>query len=531
MEELSRSIQRWHSHSQCPFIDTVLLDIVSLCGTSLLQRCPSTSTLQSWTVITSAVGVGPKRILGLSGGDGDALLREALARLVVIDRISVRPDSSDIVGPTESQSLSDALMLLATDDADTCCAVLESLDNIMQTCSSSGSMIPVSSVMVFIHQIVVQATDAEVISKAQSVLADALTDDTSRAAFFALISADQTLHTLTHLESQCLEGPPSNMQSALHLFGVFLDHAFHTCIDRRRNVLEITVKYIRLLRVTIIDTNPFDTRFAAVQSLYTLTHIWTASRTSPQTQTLLLALSLILNDLLNDDDDEIRDTAALATANLLQAQHSPATKSAVPLLTSHRLAGYLSSAFADSSALATEALRRLTNTPAPATLFAIPCVHMLAADRTQDNALFATEKQNLYRDDALDAVFWARVLSTLSPAALSAAQRQGLGSWVVDALEVLGNTTAAEADAALGWTSKAEVFVLVVRVLSAADVVLHSGAVVDQGRVRSALRMFLDRAEAAEMHGLLLVRGEEVLRKSVMGILARVRESLRTATV
>jgi hypothetical protein len=155
---------------------------------------------------------------------------------------------------------------------------------------------------------------------------------------------------------------------------------------------------------------------------------------------------------------------------------------------------------------------------------------MLAADRTQDNALFATEKQNLYKDDALDAVFWARVLSDLSPAAISTAQRQGLAAWVIDALRVLGETAAEEPDAALGWTSKAEVFALVIRVLSVADVVLRSGAAVDQGRVRSALRVFLDQAEGAEVHGLVQVRGEEVLGKSVLGVLARVKETLRVVS-
>jgi hypothetical protein len=525
MKELNCLVPQWHSHGQCPFIDTVLLDIMSLCGTSLLRRDPSTDVLNSWTVVVSTVGVGPEHVLDLSGGDGDALLREALARLSIVDQIIVRADPSS----SRAQSFLDALMLLATDDPDTCCAVLDTIDNIVQTCSSSGLMKPTAEVMVLVHQVVLQATDAEVLSKAQSVLADALTDESSRSAFFAIVQASETLRTLTHLESQCLGGPPSNMQSALHLFGIFLDHAFQTCTEQRHTVLETTVKYIRLLRVTIIDTNPFDTRFAAVQSLYTLTHIWSTSRASPKTENLLLALSLVLYDLLNDDDDEIRDLAALATAKLLQAQQSTTTTAAaVPLLTTHALASYLCNAFPNSTALATEALRRLTHTPAPAALFSVPFAHMLAADRTQDNALFATEKQNLYKDDALDAVFWARVLSGLAPRALTAAQRQGLAAWVADALQVLSDTAASEPDAALGWTSKAEVFALVVGVLEAADVVLRSGAAADQGRMRRTLRVFLDQAEGAEVHGLILGRGEGVLRKSVLGVLARVKESLRS---
>jgi hypothetical protein len=526
MMELNRLVPQWYTHGQCPFIDTVLLDVVSLCGTSLLRRDCSRGALSSWTVVASDVGVGPEHVLGLSGGDGDALLREALARLSIVDQIIVRADPSS----ARAQSFLDALMLLTTDDADTCCAILDTIDNTVQTCSSSGSMKPTAEVMVLIHQVLLQATDAEVISKAQSVLADALADEFTRSAFFAFVQADTALQTLTHLESQCLAGPPSNMQSALHLFGIFLDHAFHTCPEQRRTVLGTAVKYIRLLRVTIIDTNPFDTRFAAAQSLCTLTHIWRATPTSPATAPLLLALSLLLYDLLNDDDDEIRDLAALATARLLRAQHSPTTTTtttpAVPLLTTHRLATYLCTAFRNSRALASEALRRLTHAPARTALFSTPFAHLLAADRTQDNALFATEKQNLYHDAALDAVVWARVLCGLSRAALTPAQRRGLAAWVADALRVLGDTAAGEADGALGWTSKSEVFALLVGVLEAADVVVRVGEAADQGRMRIALREFLDRAQRAEVHGLVLARGEGVLGKSVVGVLARLRESL-----
>ena len=529
MEKLNQLVPRWHSHGHCPFIDTVLLDIVSLCGTSLLRRNPSTDALNSWTVVASDLGVGPAHFLGLSGGDGDALLREALARLSIVDQIIVRADPSS----SRAQSFLDALMLLATDDPDTCCAVLDTIDNMVQTCSSSGLMKPTAEIMVLVHQVVLQATDAEVVSKAQSVLADALTDESSRSAFFAFVQTSKTLRTLTHLESQCLEGPPSNMQSALHLFGIFLDHAFRTCTEHRQTILETTVKYIRLLRVTIIDTNPFDTRFAAVQSLYTLNHIWSTSRASPKTENLLLALSLVLYDLLNDDDDEIRDLAALATAKLLQAQHSTTTTTAaaVPLLTTHKLASHLCTAYPTSTALATEALRRLTHTAAPAALFSVPFADMLAADRTQDNALFATEKQNLYKDDALDTVFWARVLAGLAPRALTAAQRDGLAAWATDALRVLSETASREADAALGWTSKIEVFALLVGVLEAADVVLRCGAAPDQGRMRKALRVFLDQAEGAEVHGLVLGLGEGVLRKSVVRLLARVKGSLCSVDV
>tara|TARA_R110002003_G_scaffold116_27_gene10299 strand:- start:15883 stop:17289 length:1407 start_codon:yes stop_codon:yes gene_type:complete len=466
--------------------------------------------------------------LGIDRYPADALWRQSLAQAFFIDRVILRDDSVDLMVSKNYQGIDEALALLADQDPDTCCAALSTLDDILKLNPSNGLAIPLDLIVAHIHSVVLNAVDAEVKSKAQAVLANALTNDSYRSAFFSLVPEEQVMTTLTKLESQCLTGPPSNMQSGLHLFGFFLDLAYHAYPAQQHTTLVTLARYIRLLRMTIIDTNPFDMRFAAVQSLAAIQHIWAARTTSKATAPLILGLSFVLYDLLNDDDDdEIRDTAALATGALLRAQDKPDTKDTVPLLTAQHLATWLSRTFSTSRFLVAEALRRLTNTPAPTPLFSVPFEKILARERQEDTALFATEKQNLYKDDTLDAVLWMRVLTALPASSIAPGTRVDTKTYILHALDVLARTAERERDGALGWLSKPEVFTLGIRVLCAAEVCLKWGDGEGRGEVLVALRRFADVAEKGEVHGLLLERVELVLEREVVGMMGRVAEILR----
>jgi hypothetical protein len=505
MQKLSGSAERWYIPSECPFTRAAFLDIVSTCGLAMLRRSGATSILPAWTELSTSVCLGPEYALQISDAPGGALLRTSLAQAFFIDRVILRDSSLGLMVSKEYQSIGDALVLLATEDQDTCCTALDTLDKILKVSTSSDITIPIDLVLAHIHRVLLEATDAEVVSKAQSVLADNILNPTFLGHFFALLNEHQVLLTLTKLETQSLAGPPSNTQSALHLLGPFLDHAFATYSFQRKIILSAIARYIRLLRMTIIDTNSFDTRFAAAQSLCALRYIWLASPTSRATSPIILSLCLILYDLLHDDDDEIRSLAAVATSHLLHI--SPT----VPILTSHHLATYLTTTFSESSDLSKEAVRRLTSTPSLST----PLEEVLQEARRHDTALFATEKQNLYKDDVLDALFWSRVLLHLSvPHPVQA----NLRAWLLHALSVLTQTASTDNDGALGWTSKPEVFTLVMRVICAAEVCLDKEVMV-------VLREFVDVGGRKGVHGLILGRVEGVLEKGVLGMLRVVKGS------
>jgi hypothetical protein len=96
---------------------------------------------------------------------------------------------------------------------------------------------------------------------------------------------------------------------------------------------------------------------------------------------------------------------------------------------------------------------------------------------------------------------------------------------VLDGLRVLTETAEIEEDGALGWSSKAEVFTLGMRVFCAAQVVMGFGGV-EKASVLKGMRGFADKGMKAGVQGLWVEKVEGVLRKQVLGCLVRVKGSL-----
>ncbi|KAL6704178.1 hypothetical protein ACN47E_008435 [Coniothyrium glycines] len=528
MNALTRAASSWYSTSDCGFIRSTFLDIVSQSGLSMLHRGDA-NLLPSWNQLATSVSLGPGFSLSSRHLRGNELLRNSLARAFFVDRVILQDKPCSQTGSGIYQSIEDALILLAQNDPDTCCATIDTLSEVLKIRPWSGSGISHSLLTSHILRVVLEATDLEVISKAQAVLADTLGNEDLKIEFLNLLSKHQVMSTLERLQEQCLQGPPSNMQSALRLIGSFLDTAYQQYQEEFAVISNTIARYIRILRMTTIDTNPFDTRFAAVQSLASLTHIWTLPTSSSASTALLLGLSFLLLDTLSDDDDEIRDLAATATAAFLRAQGHHTFTNTVPLLTSHRLATFLSKTFPENPFLHTECLRRLTSTPSPTRLFSIPFATAFQAASKQDTALFAQERQNLYKDDALDAVLYARILSAL-PAATAARTplANALRTWTLAALAFLAEKSSSTIDGALGWSSKPEVFALGMRVFCAAEVLLAWG--VGRREVLLALRRFADAAVEGEVHGLWVQRVEGVLAREVLGGLVRIKSGLLNVT-
>ncbi|CAN9318824.1 unnamed protein product [Alternaria alternata] len=525
MEQLGQYATSWYMTSDCPFVRAAFLDVVSICGKAMLQRANTISIIDAWKDLTTSITIGPEYEIGPSDRHGDALLRTSLAQVYMIDRVILRNDSLQIMVSDDYQTIGDALMLLANEDSDTCLEALETLDTILQMKASHDLTVPLSLVLAHIHRVVLEATDPEVISKSQAVLADALANNNLKSEFFSLVNEDQTMITLNKLQLQCIQGPPSNMQSAVHLLGSFLDHSYHTYPLRRAEILAAIARYIRLLRMTVIDTNPFDTRFAAIQSLSTLGSVFTLAPSGKATGSLVLGLAIVLYDLLNDDDDEIRDLAASTTGSFLRLQGKDTFKDTVPISTTHRLAAYLITAFSTSQYLATEAIRRLTNTHSPTLPFYIPFAETFAQEREEDTSLFAQEKQNLYKDDTLDTILWSRILCSLSSSATPESLRIGLTTWVLDGLTTLMQTAEKEGDGALGWSTKAEVFTLGMRIFCASEVVMKWGGG-EKVEVVKMLSRFSEVGTERGIHGLWIERVQGLLSREVKRMLRRAKAGL-----
>ncbi|KAL1605095.1 hypothetical protein SLS60_004638 [Paraconiothyrium brasiliense] len=501
--------------TNCSYVKGAFLDLVSLCGMFIIEHGTDESTMNVWTALATASKVGPNETFNLSSKGADALLQKSAAEAFFIDRVIVRPQQIGVYLSQDFQSIGNVLQSLAIEDPDTCLAGLDALHEIIQLKTLEGPVLQLSLILHDMYRLTLSATDPEILSKAQHVLADGLSHPGMAQEVLDLIREPDLLSTLNKLEEQCLNSAPSNAQSALHLLGFFLDWTYATYPSQRKNLWPRIARFIGILRMTIVDTNPFDARFAAVNSICALQYVWRISPSSKSTGPLLLGLSITLYDMLNDDDEEIRDAAAIATTALLNTHSTtPATIPSVPILTSHRLASFLTTHFPTSPALCSEALRRLTATPFRYPLFSKPFAHTLAQEREEDTTLFATEKQNLFFDPTLDALFWSRVLAVCTPPPNLARK---LGFWVEEALRLLLETSEKEGGGALGWSSKTEVFTLGMRVLCAADVAITWEAE-NATTIRELLVRFTQVGREQDVNGIWVGKADKIVEQSIRGL-------------
>lgn len=218
----------------------------------------------------------------------------------------------------------------------------------------------------------------------------------------------------------------------------------------------------------------YTTRHAAVASMQSFARALRPSGCSPRVDALLLDIYLILYDMLNDDDEELRDLAA-GTASWVLSYSSVSSNTAVavgPLNASSLLARFITEHYSDSVQLARRVIRyltgqepRISGSDAQTNLVS---VSNLALEYYQDSTvLFVEEKQNLFIDEVREVNVWSRALSHLDRSAWPETLVRQISTWVSEGLEHMTEFVSQDAgqDGLLGWTSKPESFTLGVRVI------------------------------------------------------------------
>jgi hypothetical protein len=187
---------------------------------------------------------------------GDSLLQRSL-KLQAVARYTISNSSDSFTSSTESGQLEALTWLedLAETDPDTCCEILDSLETIKHMIGSRLKSPVAASILHRMLRLIILAKDDEVRSRSQSVLANALVIEDLRVLFFSVVQEADLLRALEVLERECLEGSPSNVQSAVRLQGYFLDHAFNKYPLLAPDLYRRIGQYVRLLRMAIIDTN------------------------------------------------------------------------------------------------------------------------------------------------------------------------------------------------------------------------------------------------------------------------------------
>jgi hypothetical protein len=187
---------------------------------------------------------------------GDTLLRRATSiRTLISSIVSMIGAKSDTTVPEPAERIRKELTGLAHADPDTCCTFIRCLRETI--CAVPPDMNPDlgPQLLSYVHELIIDAEDQEVVSESQATLAECLGTEETREEFFQYLSKADTFKSIETLQEYCLNGSPSNMQTALHLLGYFLDFAFYAYPSRRADCVRHGVHYIRTLRMTMIDTN------------------------------------------------------------------------------------------------------------------------------------------------------------------------------------------------------------------------------------------------------------------------------------
>jgi len=192
---------------------------------------------------------------------------------------------------------------------------------------------------------------------------------------------------------------------------------------------------------------------------------------------------LILHDLLNDDDEEIRDLAARAASILPLSRENMNEHGMIrcPSAACEHLSSVLFQSCRHEHSLLIATLNRVMFPPSLRvrghdinSLVRGPSIRELLAEAQKDEgALFAEEKQNLYVDDARELELWSLLLRKLdSPYQDSLDLLQG---WATRVIRYLLQQITVRNDICgpLSFTWRADIFILILRAITLAGVILH----------------------------------------------------------
>ncbi|KAJ5550352.1 Armadillo-like helical [Penicillium sp. DV-2018c] len=228
------------------------------------------------------------------------------------------------------------------------------------------------------------------------------------------------------------------------------------------------------LRSALSEEIEFTTRFAAALSVGSFSRTLQPSGAQPRTDAVLLDVYLALYDMLNDDDDEIRDIAASTASWVLS--HSSVSPNAdvalAPLNASALLADFVIDNYSESALLGSRVLKYLTGqepriSGSDERSHLIAVSDQIAEHRQESTVLFVEEKQNLFIDDVREVELWSRALSHLAPSMHTEIPIREITSWAFDGLSYIRSliSSGAEPDGLIGWVSKPEIFTLGFRVI------------------------------------------------------------------
>lgn len=243
---------------------------------------------------------------------------------------------------------------------------------------------------------------------------------------------------------------------------------------------------------------------------------------------VFLDVYLVLYDMLNDDDEEIRDIAASASSWILSYSSVSLSKAVAlsPLNAASLLAEFVARNYPDSRHFFHKIARYCTGQE-PRISGSIdrtsltPVSHCISELRKESTVLFVEEKQNLFIDEVREVHLWPQKLLCLDETAFDEDTVKRLFAWVSGGLEYLVHATADDSgkDGLLGWASKPEIFALGMRVINIAAILVSSQFPGSKclgedcrGMVEGQLRSLLESGKRACLHQDWISRAQGALK-------------------
>ncbi|KAL5335459.1 putative death-receptor fusion protein-domain-containing protein [Aspergillus crustosus] len=304
----------------------------------------------------------------------------------------------------------------------------------------------------------------------------------------------------------------------------------HRSITEGSQVQETEVQgWATRLRSALSEETEFTTRYAVATSIAAFARAYRPSGQPAQVNETFLEIYLILYDLLNDDDEELRDIAA-STASYILSYSPVSPKKAVtlsPLNASELFATFIAQSYASSQVLFTRSTRyilglepRIGDSSSERKLLSVS--DTIAELRKESTILFEEEKQNLFIEVIREVDVWAAVLTHLSKDAYDGQLLKEVYDWVSDGLSCFSDILASDdgEDGLVGWMSKPEAYTLGVRVVSLAGVLTSKEVKAlnlldgEQSVLQDKLQVLLERGRTRLFHADLLARVDRALATS-----------------
>ncbi|KAL1953304.1 hypothetical protein VTO42DRAFT_3034 [Malbranchea cinnamomea] len=510
---ISQVVSRLGRHASSPFSQASLVEILNDALEASVQSGEEDVLLSGFTIPLDRFLSLLDRFLApepqKSTSRASSLLIRALASLVTFTR-TLKQDSA----PGQVYSTLEAV---SNTDQDAAPAALDRLQGVLESHEPSQAF-RIQLYASVIHQtqshrmrqaaISGLASVLEVIFDKSSEMPEALRRLTSLAGVLEQTAADRS-------------GNRDLVNAVLHLQGCILPLR----LESREDLSNLTIqtdlqKLVQRIAFAMQDETEFTTRLSAVLSMKCLLGGLRLLDVQFHSTPSLIEALFVLYDMLNDDDDELRDIAAEAASKILATNGSVIAR--LPLASSVELSKFLCTNYNSQLQVFEGGVRRLLGRIHSRDMF-VPVATTLRELRQGTTALFEEEKQNLYIDDVREVQVWSSVLTQLQPDP-SNALSHAFHSWVTEGLDALVDVVREEeADGMLGFTSKPDVYVTGVRVVRSAETLLRTQGYRCSGFDAELLRKKLE---------LLHAQGERSqLHERWMFLITSALESLPTQTV